>query len=185
MSRRTKILLLAGPSLVVLSLPATLVTLWVGFGISHGHTGSEPVGWYRTTYETPRRGDFVTFRLPDNLRREGISRGYIGSRWPFPSLLTKRLAALPGDTVQVTRLGVFINGNRWPDSAPRKHDQAGRPMLVHYGSYRVEPGYFVALSDSPDGWDGRYFGELPATFILGRAHRIWRWMDESNPKETP
>jgi conjugative transfer signal peptidase TraF len=185
MSRRGKVLLFAAPSLVVLSLPASLVILWVGLGIFHGHTGSEPIGWYRTTSASPVRGDFVTFRLPDNLRVEGIRRGYIGSRWPLsPQFLTKRLAALPGDTVEVTRLGVFINGHPWPDSAPHEHDQRGRPMAVHYGSYRVKPGYFVALSDSPDGWGARYFGQLPATLIIGRAQRIWRWMDESNTKET-
>jgi len=189
MRRRHKILLFATPSLLVLAMPVTLFTLWVAWGISWSDTGSEPRGWYRITYETPGRGDFITFRLPDNLEREGTSRGYFKSRWPFPLYLTKRLAALPGDTVDVTREGVFINGVLWPLSAPLERDGTGRPMNVRYGSYRVRPGCFLALSDSPRGWDGRYFGELPMTSLVGRTYRIWHWTETKRNfdqvKETP
>ena len=38
------------------------------------------------------------------------------------------VAALPGDTVEVTQAGVFINGRLWPDSKPLEHDPAGRSM---------------------------------------------------------
>jgi conjugative transfer signal peptidase TraF len=175
MSTRRKVLLFASPSLAVLSMPATLLTLWIGFGITWCDTGSEPVGWYRTTSGPIQRGGFATFKLPEEIQRYAIDRGYLKSRRPWPSYLTKRVAALPGDTVEVTQAGVFINGRLWPDSKPLEHDPAGRSMSAYLGTYRIAPGYFLPLSDHPQGWDGRYFGPQPMSNIVGPARRIWKW----------
>lgn len=109
-------------------------------------TASEPVGLYSITHEPISRGRIVMFRV-----------------------LMKHIAALPGDKVRFTPNGVYVNGKWQPMSAP----EAGIPQVCPYGTYTVPDDMVLALSDNPDGFDGRYICFLPKDMILSTAEPTW------------
>ena len=84
------------------------------------------------------------------------------------TLLVKRLAALPGDRVEVSAAGVRVNGTE----AARGLDlarQLGHAPEDFAGSYTIPPGTFLALGTDPLSLDGRYYGPLPDTLQRGTA----------------
>lgn len=56
----------------------------------------------------------------------------------------------------------------------RQRDQLGRPLPAWEGCRTLTDGeVFLLNSDEPDSLDGRYFGPLPRTAIVGRAIPLW------------
>lgn len=131
----------------------------------------------------PRRGDIVTFFSPQT-----------GTR------LIKRLVALPGDTVEMRKDTLFVNGKaatysdpewlREPDSrggtapAIRLTEAAGAShrriqflegvsAMRSFGPVTIPAGTYLMLGDNRDAsGDSRYFGFVPRNLIIGRAHHI-------------
>ena len=84
------------------------------------------------------------------------------------TLLVKRLAALPGDRVEVAPEGVRINGElraRGLDLAPR----LGHAPADFTRRYQVPADHFLPLGTHPLSLDGRYYGPLPDTLQRGSA----------------
>lgn len=53
-------------------------------------------------------------------------------------------------------------------------DRSGRPLPVWQGCRRIPAGeIFLMNGQSEDSLDGRYFGLLPLTTIVGRADPLW------------
>jgi type IV secretory pathway protease TraF len=53
-------------------------------------------------------------------------------------------------------------------------DRSGRPLPVWHGCQRIPVGeVFLMNGQSKDSLDGRYFGLLPVTTIVGRADPLW------------
>lgn len=141
-------------------------------GLRVNLTASEPRGLYLTEQKPWRRGSLVVFRLPASLSAIALERGYA---FPGPTADTameglKRVAALPGDIVVLSRDGVSVNGTLWPASKPLAQDSSGH-SIHHYpfGIYRVRRGEVWLLSDNPRGWDSRYFGPIPLYNIICSA----------------
>ena len=66
-------------------------------------------------------------------------------------------------TVDKTEMGVA-----------REHDSRGRPLPVWQGCHVIADGeVFLMNWQSADSLDGRYFGALPASAIVGRAEPLW------------
>lgn len=81
--------------------------------------------------------------------------------------LMKKVAALPGDIVTVTKYGVAINGVSVPHALmlQRTLGGAGIPN-IGYGSYTVPAGQFFALADNdPRAFDSRYFGAVKVSEV--------------------
>ena len=56
----------------------------------------------------------------------------------------------------------------------RERDSHGRALPVWQGCRVVAEGeVFLMNRQSADSFDGRYFGPLPATTIVGRADPLW------------
>jgi conjugative transfer signal peptidase TraF len=92
---------------------------------------SIPVGLYWTTSGPMEKGAYVIFCPPPSwVFNEARERGYIGAGFcpGAYGYLMKRVAATARDTVKITNEGVRVNGERWPQSAPRHADNAGRPL---------------------------------------------------------
>ncbi|MCR5857433.1 S26 family signal peptidase [Mesorhizobium sp. J428] len=128
-------------------------------------SASAPIGLYRIDpaerLEVP---DLVAVMPPEPLEDFMVERGYIGRDVP----LLKRVMGRPGQ--RVCRTGHAITVDDIPVGEARDGDSHGRPLPVWHGCRRVQPDeLFLMNIDVPDSLDGRYFGPLPATTVIGRA----------------
>lgn len=90
--------------------------------------------------------------------------------------LLKHVIARPGDRVTTSPRGISVNGRAIPLTAPQQADSGGNPLTPWpAGEWSVPPGYVWVASESPRGWDSRYFGPLPAAAIRAwvRPALIW------------
>ena len=112
--------------------------------------------------------DLVVVRPPEELARFLAARGYL----PHGVPLLKRVAAIPGQIVCRNKLTIAIDGIAVGDALERDH--LGRPLPVWQGCRAVPSGQvFLMNRQSEDSFDGRYFGSLPATTVVGRAEPLW------------
>jgi conjugative transfer signal peptidase TraF len=162
--------------------------LWAGslFGLAclaAGRSGlwintspSLPIGIYRTVRAPVTRGAVVLVCLPAAVGRLAVARGYLG-RGSCPGgagRLGKIVAAMAGDTVDVSDSGVTINGRLVPASAPRPVDHQGRPLA------RVAPGpsvvpagrVFLLATHHPLSFDSRYYGAVPYSDLSAVLCRV-------------
>ncbi len=137
-------------------------------------------GIYRMVNRRISRGDLVLACLPSALARFAQARGYL-ARGPGCGNgiepVGKRIGALPGDTVQITRDFVAINGHRLENSATVLRDSRGRSLIhVTPGRYTVQPDH-VWLSGTNDArsWDSRYFGPVPSGAVRAQLEPLVTW----------
>lgn len=131
-------------------------------------SASAPIG----LYAVGRRGDIVSgdtvlARVPERWRSLAGNRRYI----PINVPLVKRVAAEPGDSVCARGHEIFVNG-RWV-AERREADGRGRAMPWWSGCVTLRHGALFLLMDSPDSFDGRYFGPTERADIIGRARLLW------------
>ncbi|WUR14270.1 signal peptidase I [[Empedobacter] haloabium] len=131
----------------------------------------------------PRRGDIVTFSSPKD-----------GTR------LIKRIAALPGDTVEMRGERLLINGQQADYTVLGNRVEAVPPLgeltALHleersgvasyriqvlpqvqavrdFGPFTIPADRFLMLGDNRDNsGDSRVFGTVPRELLIGRAERI-------------
>lgn len=146
--------------------------LWVA-------TASVPRGLWRAT---PGRLDHgaVVVLCPPNERRFQAAReaGYVPGGWCPGNLppFVKPVAALPGDTVELSAEGVRVNGgpilaNSRP--LPSTNGTAAlRPMPA--GRYTVGADEVWLVSEyHPRSWDSRYYGPVPIRNVTAVAQPVW------------
>ncbi len=139
-----------------------------------------PPGIYRMVYRTPSRGDLVLVCLPAALAQLGQARGYLARGCGCADgiePLGKVLSALPGDSVEVTRDYIAVNGRRLQNSATLSRDSRGRsvPHLT-WGRYTVRPNQVWLLgTKDARSWDSRYFGPVPASSIRAALEPVLTW----------
>ena len=86
--------------------------------------------------------------------------------------MLKRVLALPGQTV--CRKELIISVDKSSVGEARAQDSRGRPLPVWQGCHVVADGeVFLMNWQSADSLDGRYFGVLPTSAIIGRAEPLW------------
>jgi signal peptidase I len=101
---------------------------------------------------SPQRNDIVVVDLPD-----------------MEEMLVKRIVALPGETVEVRRGTIYVNGSPVPE--PYEHD------LTAYDMAPLTLGplaYFVMGDNRSNSNDSRSFGPISRDDIVGRVWlRYW------------
>lgn len=88
--------------------------------------------------------------------------------------VTPRFLKTPDAAVHLCRAGgaILIDG-RLAGQA-RQRDRRGRPLPVWTGCRTLAAGeLFLMNMAAPDSLDGRYFGPLSASSVLGRATPLW------------
>lgn len=140
------------------TVPTSLKLIW-------NVSASVPVGLYSVEpADTLEITDLVAVMPPPPLAAFLIARGYIGEGTP----LLKRVMGLPGQ--DVCRLGNAITVDRLPLGEALPRDRLGRDLPVWQGCRRIAPGHlFLMNPDVADSLDGRYFGPIPASTVIGRA----------------
>jgi conjugative transfer signal peptidase TraF len=128
-------------------------------------SASAPTGLYRIEpVRDPPHGALVAVTPPAPLARWLAERGYLGERVP----LLKHVAAKPGQ--RVCRIGAVVSVDARPVAIARERDGRGRPLPTWQGCRTLGVGELLMLNpDHADSMDGRYFGPLPASTVLGRA----------------
>ncbi|MGK7346220.1 MAG: conjugative transfer signal peptidase TraF [Candidatus Nitrospinota bacterium M3_3B_026] len=116
-------------------------------------------------------GMIVSACLPPQVATSALERGYL-PEGTCPSGIApvgKVIAALPGDTVDVTDSGSFVNGALLPNSAPLLHDSKGRAMPLLRGRF-ILPAETAWLysGHSPRSFDSRYYGPVPLSGVRGQ-----------------
>lgn len=132
-------------------------------------SASVPIGLYRLrTVEHLRITELVAIRPPEPLASFLDLNGYL----PLGVPMLKRVLALPGQTV--CRTGLTISVDSIEMGQARERDGRGRPLPTWQGCLVVEAGeVFVMNWQSEDSLDGRYFGLIPASAIIGEALQVW------------
>jgi conjugative transfer signal peptidase TraF len=158
----------AGAAAVIAPIIPELAPLYVW-----NASESVPIGLYRLR---PSDKLFVTelvaVQPPEPLATFLDLNGYLPAGLP----MLKRVLALPGQTV--CRRGITVSVDAIDIGEARDRDGRGRPLPKWQGCRVVGEGeLFVMNWQSADSLDGRYFGFLPASAVIGRALPVWTWED--------
>lgn len=161
MTRATYVMMTAAAALaiVIASLPpASPRLVW-------NASASVPIGFYTIApAERIEVSDLVAVMPPEPVASFMVERGYVARGVP----LLKRVIGLPGQ--RVCRDGRAIAIDSVPLGEARDHDSQGRDLPVWQGCRVIADGeVFLMNPDVGDSLDGRYFGPLPASVVIGRA----------------
>jgi conjugative transfer signal peptidase TraF len=137
-------------------------------------TASTPIGLYELrSAGNLKITDLVAVRPPDSIARVLAKGNYL----PIGVPLLKHVLALPEQVVCRSDLMITIDGV--PVGEARKRDSRDRDLPVWRGCQTlVGDQLFLMNRDVPDSLDGRYFGPLPASSVIGRAKPLFT--DEAN-----
>lgn len=162
----TSLAVLGAALTAAVSLPPKL--LW-------NASASTPVGLYALhPAHDLRVGDLVAVTLPRPLADFMVGRGYIGRGVP----LLKHIAARPGQEICRAVSTVSVDGAPLGDALDR--DTLGRSLPVWQGCRRLGTDeLFLMNSAVRDSFDGRYFGPIAASSVIGRATPLYTDADGS------
>ena len=132
-------------------------------------SASVPIGLYRVRpADDLHVTELVVVQPPAPLANFLAERGYLPKSVP----LLKHILALPGQTVCRTGRTITVDAAAMGEAL--EHDRRGRHLPVWQGCRVIAPGQvFLMNRQSDDSLDGRYFGPLPATTIVGEAAPLW------------
>ena len=104
---------------------------------------------YVQPFHSPRRGEGIVFHSVDENDRN----------------LIKRVVGLPGDTVEIRRGVVYVNGEAWDE-----HAYIPTPGATTMGPVKVAADRYWVMGDNRTGSsDSRAFGTVPRDHIIGKA----------------
>jgi conjugative transfer signal peptidase TraF len=113
-------------------------------------------------------GELLVVRPPARLAQFMAARRYLALGVP----LIKHVAALPGQII--CRSGRVITVNGIAEAEALDRDTRGRELPVWQGCRAVQTGeVFLMNAGVPDSFDGRYFGPVPDSTIIGSATPLW------------
>lgn len=132
-------------------------------------SASTPIGFYSVEPASPLKvTDLVAVDAPEPIASFLADGGYL----PRDTPLLKRVLGLPGQTV--CRLGIHITVDAVEMGTALHRDRIGRPLPDWQGCRVIASGEIFLMNwEVPDSLDGRYFGPMPASSVIGRAVPMW------------
>ena len=161
MSRRGYVIVTAAAVLTIVGVSAVQIAPKLIWNAS----ASTPIGLYAIEPQrSPEVTDLVAVRAPEPLASFLAEGGYLPRGVP----LMKRIVALPGQ--RVCRTGLAITVDAVPMGEALDRDRRGNPLPIWQGCRVVAEGELFLMNwQVRDSLDGRYFGPLPASAVIGRA----------------
>ena len=112
--------------------------------------------------------ELVAVRPPEPLATFLDLNGYL----PIGVPMLKRVLALPGQTVCRKGLTISVDAIEMGEALSR--DRRGRPLPVWQGCRVVGADeVFLMNWQSEDSLDGRYFGLVPQSSVIGKVLPMW------------
>ncbi|CCV09111.1 Conjugal transfer protein (modular protein) [Mesorhizobium metallidurans STM 2683] len=158
-------------------LASVLATMGVGYPcltpmatkLIWNASASAPIGFYTIDFDGRFEvTDLVAVDAPEPLAAFLADRGYLPRGVP----LLKRILGVSGQIVCRSNLTITVDGVEAGMALER--DRAGRDLPVWQGCRRIPAGeVFLMNWQVRDSLDGRYFGLLSTSQIVGRAVPLW------------
>lgn len=132
-------------------------------------TASSPIGLYAVHISAKLSvGDLVVVAPPQPVASFLADGGFLPRGVP----LIKPILALPGQTV--CRFGLIITLDGSTVGTARQYDRLGRPLPDWQGCRTMaSDDVFLMNRNQAASLDGRYFGALPLSSIVGSAMPLW------------
>jgi len=132
-------------------------------------SASVPIGLYAIhPIHAMQAGDLVLVLPPEAVARYLAQQGYL----PLGVPVLKHVLALPRQSVCRVERSITVDGVAVGYALDR--DRQGRGLPAWQGCRTVaHDEVFLMNSRSTFSFDGRYFGPLPASAIIGRAAPVW------------
>jgi conjugative transfer signal peptidase TraF len=132
-------------------------------------SSSVPIGLYRLQpADRLVVTELVAVQPPEPLASFLDLNGYL----PIGIPMLKRVLALPGQTV--CRRGLLISVDAIEMGEALSRDKRGRPLPVWQGCRVVGAGKLFLMNWQSEGsLDGRYFGLVPQSSVIGKALPVW------------
>lgn len=131
-------------------------------------SASAPVGLYAVRPGVVLgRGDMVVAWSPAAVRPLAAERHYLPQNVP----LVKRVAGIAGD--EICALGSTIYRDGVAVAARKRFDGRGRSLPAWRGCRILRGSEIFLLNDTPDSFDGRYFGTTEGRDFIGKARLLW------------
>ena len=127
-----------------------------------------PVGAYQLLPDRlPQRGDFVVVHLPPLAAAAAAERGYLLAGRPA----LKRIAGVTDD--RICRIGNVVSINGRLAAVALARDRTGRRLPRWFGCRRLSADEIFALGTAAGSFDGRYFGIMARSSVVGVARPLW------------
>jgi signal peptidase I len=114
-------------------------------------------------FNEPEREDIIVFIFPQDKTKDFI----------------KRVIGVPGDTIEIRKKKIYINGKLWQDSHGVYRDSEVTSLVPrdNFGPVVVPPGHVMVMGDNRDrSYDSRFWGFVPFDQIKGKALILyWSW----------
>jgi conjugative transfer signal peptidase TraF len=161
----------------IFAASALLVGVSTALELRVNWTESMPLGLYQRTGPALVRGAWVAVCLDGEAARIARERHYViaGSCASGVTEIVKRIAAIPGDRIELGQDGVRVNGDPIPGSELQGRDRQGAPLAhAEEGEFVLADGrYWVMGTHVRRSWDSRYFGPIAREQIVGGARPLW------------
>ena len=128
---------------------------------------SLPKGLYRITDSLSLKGELVLIRLPEWVQFLADQRKYLPRNTPA----LKRIYGVRGDVV--CRFGTVVFINQISVAIAKSRDYSNRKMPIWRGCKRLSSDELFLLTEHSDSFDGRYFGVVKTSSVIGTARPIW------------
>ena len=166
--------------LITICCLAVLLESAIIFGIRVNTTTSYPLGVYLLTNAPIEKGALVIFCPESNTTfRQARERGYIGSGFcpDGYGYMIKKILAAEDDMVEISAVGVFVNGKLLPNSKPMASDSEGKLLpVIEVNIATLDNHSVLLMSDyNSKSFDARYFGIIDKANIISAIRPIWTW----------
>ncbi len=128
---------------------------------------SLPKGLYSITESLPSKGELVLVRLPEWVQFLANQRKYLPRNTPA----LKRVYGVHGDAV--CRFGEVVFINQISVAIAKSRDYTNRKMPIWRGCKRLNSDELFLLTEHSDSFDGRYFGVVKTSSVIGMARPVW------------
>lgn len=106
----------------------------------------------------PRRGDVAVFIFPEEKSKDFI----------------QRVIGLPGETVEIRRKKVFVNGQELSEPWTHQFDEKSAAAQANFGPKVVPVGAYFLLGDNRDhSYDSRFWGFVDRSLFKAKALYIY------------